>query len=376
MRYISVPGINEPVSVIGLGVIGELSAGSSPSLGCKDLSTRRQLLSFGLDSGINLFDVGEDYEGGFAEELLGSFIGAFRRDQVVISTKFKPSNNGYRDVLTSCENSLKRLNTDYIDIYQLQWRNPAIPLDETVNALLTLRRDGKVRCIGLSNLSKFDLLDVIAKFPNLISTFQLEHNLAVRPESCPLLEICNANCITPLTYRTVGFLRGGYKRTDRLIALSKVYDCSVPDLCLTWALQSSNGVALVQTMKFEHLKSSLASANRMLQAMDLRLLEDEFSSSTVELFVNQIDVENVDADNTHLIYTSLAQAIENKMGVFPSPSDIAREIEERGLLRPIEVIRISGGRYKLVQGRMRFWAWQIAYGDASKIPSIVLNSES
>ena len=76
---------------------------------------------------MNFIDTGEDYEDGKSEELLSQVIST-KRDKVIIGSKFKPSNNGYENVISSCEGSLTRLKTDYIDFYQIQWPNPNIQL--------------------------------------------------------------------------------------------------------------------------------------------------------------------------------------------------------------------------------------------------------
>ena len=95
-----------------------------------------------------------------------------------IATKFSPENNNHDNVLASAEGSLKRLNTSYIDLYQVHWPNPSIPIEETMTALDKLLKDGKVRFVGLSNFSQREMEEA-QKFidPVKIVSNQVEYNL-------------------------------------------------------------------------------------------------------------------------------------------------------------------------------------------------------
>src|SRR3989344_4540877 len=109
-------------------------------------------LDKGIELGLNLIDTAENYNMGETEKIIGDIIRK-RREKVIISTKFSPENSAYKRVIQSCERSLKRLKTDYIDIYQFHWPNPKVPLEETLNALIFLKKSGKIKEFGAGNFS-------------------------------------------------------------------------------------------------------------------------------------------------------------------------------------------------------------------------------
>ena len=108
-----------------------------------------------LDHGVNLIDTADRYGSGAAEIILGRALKG-RRDRAVVATKVYTDMLGYKDVVRCCEDSLRRLDTDYIDLYQIHWASREIPLEETFRAFEDLRRDGKVREIGVCNFGVQD----------------------------------------------------------------------------------------------------------------------------------------------------------------------------------------------------------------------------
>ena len=119
----------------------------------------------------------EIYANGHSEILVGK-AAKNKRDKVFIATKFSPENNSYKKVLSSAESSLKRLNTNYIDLYQIHWPNPRIPIAVTMVAVEKLVKDGKVRFIGLSNFSCKEMKEAQKCInPLKIVSNQFEYNL-------------------------------------------------------------------------------------------------------------------------------------------------------------------------------------------------------
>ncbi len=115
-----------------------------------------QALRVGLDLGMTLIDTAEMYANGGAEKLVGEAI-AGRREQVFLVSKVLPHNASRTGTVNACERSLRRLNTDRLDLYLLHWREQ-IPLEQTIGAFEALLREGKIRYWGVSN---FDLSDMI-----------------------------------------------------------------------------------------------------------------------------------------------------------------------------------------------------------------------
>jgi aryl-alcohol dehydrogenase-like predicted oxidoreductase len=137
--------------------------------GATQVQEATRLVDIALEAGVNLFDTADAYSGGMAEEILGAAIGN-RRDQVLIATKAcfrsEPGPNGQGTsrfhLIRACEASLRRLQTDYIDLYQLHGFDAFTPVEETLRALDDLVRSGKVRYVGCSNFSGWHLMKSLA----------------------------------------------------------------------------------------------------------------------------------------------------------------------------------------------------------------------
>ena len=143
---------------------------STIGLGCVDFGNRldsaaaTKLVCAALDQGITLFDTSDNYCEGRSEEILGRALGS-RRHESIINSKFTGSVGRYRadgsrsHVIRACEESLRRLGTDYIDLYSLHHPDPDTPIEETLDALDGLVRQGKVRYLGSSNLHGWQIAD-------------------------------------------------------------------------------------------------------------------------------------------------------------------------------------------------------------------------
>ena len=103
-----------------------------------------------IDVGINFFDTAELYGDGYSEEILGKAL-FHQREKVVIGSKVNPEHLSREKLIKACEDSLRRLKTDYIDIYHIHFPNYEVPISETLEALEKLRNEGKIRAIGVSN---------------------------------------------------------------------------------------------------------------------------------------------------------------------------------------------------------------------------------
>lgn len=166
-----------------------------------------------LDAGINFFDTAEAYGDGASETLLGKAL-AGRRHGVVIATKVSDAHLHRDALLQACERSLKRLNTDYIDLYQIHWPNWEVPLAETVEALDKLQQQGKVRAVGVSNFGVRDLTDLLAL--GRCVTNQLPYSLLWRAIEFEIRQKCIDNDVGILCYSPLsqGLLTGKFASAD------------------------------------------------------------------------------------------------------------------------------------------------------------------
>lgn len=176
-----------------------------------------------LDQGINFFDTADTYGLGTSERTLGKALGS-RRAEAVIATKFGVRVGEYGTVYdnapqwirTSCEGSLKRLGTDYIDLYQVHYRDGKTEIGAVVEALLDLQRQGKIRYFGLSNVDMREL-SALAEFRGSFATIQEQYSLACREREGDILETSESLNATVVTWGSLGqgILTGKYDASSK-----------------------------------------------------------------------------------------------------------------------------------------------------------------
>ena len=217
------------VSVVGLGCNN-----FGPRL---DAAETARVVGAALDSGINFFDTADIYGKGRSEEFLGKALGA-RRKEILIATKFGMAMDAERKggrpeyVRRAAEDSLRRLGTDRIDLYQLHQPDPSVPIEETLGAMNELVREGKVREIGCSNFSADMIRDAegvasakrIARFVSV----QNEYSLLHRDPEAEVLAECARVGATFLPYFPLasGLLTGKYRRGEAAPSGSRLGESS------------------------------------------------------------------------------------------------------------------------------------------------------
>jgi aryl-alcohol dehydrogenase-like predicted oxidoreductase len=225
MRYRRLGDSGLAVSVVGLGC---------NNFGRRiDVTATQEVVDAALEAGITLFDTADSYGGRFgsSEELLGRALRG-RRDEVIIATKFGHDMAGAygpdwgargsrRYVRRAAEGSLRRLGTEWIDLYQLHKPDPATPIAETLAALSDLIREGKVRYIGSSNLAAWQVVEAqwtaqTGQFERFISA-QNHYNLLHREAEAELTPACLRSGVGILPYFPLanGLLTGKYRRGER-----------------------------------------------------------------------------------------------------------------------------------------------------------------
>ncbi len=167
-RTLGASGLRVPVLSFGAGTFG----GQGPlfsAWGNSDVSEANRLVDICLDAGVNMFDTADVYSNGSSEEILGAALKG-RRDKALISTKMSlPMGDGPADagssrsrLISSCEDALRRLSTEYIDLFQLHAFDAATPVEEVLSTLDDLVRAGKIRYVGVSNFSGWQLMKSLA----------------------------------------------------------------------------------------------------------------------------------------------------------------------------------------------------------------------
>lgn len=168
-----------------------------------------------LDAGINFFDTAEGYGGGYSEQMLGRAL-KDRRDEAIIASKVSADNLTPDDLRTACERSLKHLQTDVIDLYQVHWPNHDLPFEDTMSTLLDLQQEGKIRVIGVSNFGKLDMPEMLQY--GRYDSNQLPYSLLWRALEFDIQPQCVENNISILPYSPLNqaLLTGRYTNADEM----------------------------------------------------------------------------------------------------------------------------------------------------------------
>ena len=257
MQYQKLGQTNIDVSVIALGC---WPFAGGKVWGPQDDKVSIETVQAALEAGINFFDTAAGYGAGHSERVLGQGL-LGRRDQAVVATKVSASHLAADDVIRACEESLKNLQTDYIDLYQIHWPNWSVPLAETVEALTRLREQGKIRAVGVCNFGVRDLSGMLKLGP--CETDQLPYNLLWRTIEPEILPLCLRNgvgliCYSPLAQ---GVLTGRYASADEVpdgLARTRHYAGTRP--------QAEHGEAGCETEVFEAVAANPANCSRFRPA--------------------------------------------------------------------------------------------------------------
>jgi aryl-alcohol dehydrogenase-like predicted oxidoreductase len=168
--------------------------------GVQDEADSLATVDAALESGINFFENAQGYGNGYAEEVLGKALKG-RRDQAVIATKIRPADTSSKGIETACELSLKRLQTDYIDLLQPHWPNRQLSAEEIIQAYTKLQEAGKIRSFGVSNYGMGDLTEILQY--GEVASNQLPYSLLFRAIEYEVQPLCVQKNIGTLCYSTL-----------------------------------------------------------------------------------------------------------------------------------------------------------------------------
>jgi len=268
-------GVKMPV--LGLGTWG-VGGFSSRHLGGEEEAVRA--LRMGLELGMRFIDTAEMYARGHSEEVVAKAV-AKGRESVFIATKVSAENLSYEGVLRSCDASLKRLETKYVDLYQVHWPNPSIPIAETMRAMEKLVADGKVHSIGVSNFSVQQTREAQRALSkaHLVSN-QVEYSLLDRSIEDDLLPFAEKEHITIIAYSPVarGRIPGGGRdsRWELLEKIAAKYGKTKVQVALNWLIAKDPVVAIPKAVRLDHVRENAGAAGWKIIQEDLDKLDKAF----------------------------------------------------------------------------------------------------
>ncbi len=316
------------VSSLTLGTMTFGGRGGFSKVGATDVAGAKRQVEMCQEAGVNLFDTANIYSGGESEEILGEAISG-RREDLLLATKVRmPVGNGPNDtglsrhhIIRQCEESLRRLGTDYIDLYQVHEWDGLTPLEETLEALDTLVRSGKVRYVGSSNYAGWQLMKALGiserfGLQRYVSQ-QIHYTLQAREAEYELVPValdqgCSILVWSPLAG---GLLSGKYRRdedasegrhvegwdeppvrdadklydiVDVLVEIAKDRGVSAAQVALAWLL-GRPGVAsvIVGARTDEQLADNLGAAELGLSSEERRRLDEASALPLIYPFWHQ-----------------------------------------------------------------------------------------
>jgi diketogulonate reductase-like aldo/keto reductase len=226
-----------------------------------------------VELGYRHIDTAQMYGGGHTEELVGEAVSSFDRKELFITTKVRSGDLAYRRVHQALEESLRKLRTDYVDLYLIHWPNPSVPLGETFRAFNEIVKAGRTRYVGVSNFSVSQMEEVRGLSDVPLATNQVEYSLGTRaPERNGVLEFCRRHDILLTAYEPLGKGRLIGNRVLREVA--DRHGASTARVALAWLLGKPGVITIPMTSKEDHLSDNLASLDLNLDERDMKTLED------------------------------------------------------------------------------------------------------
>jgi len=262
------------------------------SMGVSEADREEEMaaLRLGVELGLDLIDTAEMYGNGRSEELVGDAIQGIR-DQVFVVSKVDPSNAGRGRILNSCEESLNRLKTDFLDLYLLQGRGE-LPLEETVEGMEQLVLQGKIARWGVSNLDTEDMQELsrIAEGTHCV-TNQVLYHLGSRGIEYDLLPWHKSRKMPIMAYSPLaqaGTLRKGLVENEVVLEIAKAHNATPLQVLLAWTIRGGDVIAIPKASTRDHVIENASAALTKLTIDEIWKLDDAFPMPSWKVPLNMI----------------------------------------------------------------------------------------
>src|SRR5688572_21758790 len=271
LRTVTLRG-GEEIPVLGSGTWG---LAERPGHRLEEIAA----LQMAVDLGMTVIDTAEMYAGGAAEALIAEALGNRRREIFLVS-KVLPQHATRRGTVSACEASLRRLNTDHLDLYLLHWRG-TVPLDETLAAFDALERQGKTRHWGVSNFDVDDMEELARLTPkadSAVTSDQVLYNLMRRGIEYNLLPWCRSRGIPIMAYSPLE--QGRLAKGKTVQAIAKRLDATSAQVALAWVLRQQGVAAIAKAGHVDHVRENRGALEIELTTEDLDELDEAFPPPT------------------------------------------------------------------------------------------------
>jgi diketogulonate reductase-like aldo/keto reductase len=234
-------------------------------------------IALGLSLGMKLVDTAEMYGDGAAEQVVADAIEGQRATTFLVS-KVYPHNATRRGTIAACDRSLKRLRTDYLDLYLLHWRGD-VPLADTVAAFEALHGDGRIRAWGVSNFDAADMRELLA-LPrgDRCAANQVLYHLGRRGIEYDLLPLCRSHGIAVMAYSPVD--QGRLLRNRHLVGLAKQLQWSPAQVAVAWLLAQPGVAVIPKAVDPTHVRENREAADLRLPSTAMAMLDEAFPPPT------------------------------------------------------------------------------------------------
>jgi len=243
----------------------------------------KETLFTGIEHGMTLIDTAEMYGDGKAEELVGAAIRGLDRSSLFLVSKVYPHNAGRKNIFRSCTASLKRMGTDYLDIYLLHWRG-GIPLEETVECMEQLKKEGKIRRWGVSNFDAEDMEELfLVPGGENCAVNQVLYHAASRGIEYDLLPWMNMHGVPVMAYCPLaqgGDLKRGLYENRVLTSIAQSHNATVSQILLAFAIRSGQVIAIPRTATPAHAAENSSAMNLVLTEDELTQIDREYPAPT------------------------------------------------------------------------------------------------
>ncbi|MCP3964887.1 MAG: aldo/keto reductase [Lentisphaerae bacterium] len=265
-------GFKMPVFGMGTWIMGGDTERDPENDGQNDIAS----LIAGLERGLTLIDTAEMYANGFAEKIVGQATKGRNRESLFITSKVWPTHLSYDGVLKACENSLKRLGTDYLDLYLIHKPNDEFPIEETMKALDKLSDEKVIRAIGVSNFTASRLKKAQACANHKIVLNQTHYNLSCREPETELLTYCQDNHIMLEAWRPLQ--KGAILDAESplLDEMCEKYSKTRSQIALNWLISQPNVVTMSTMRSVKHIEENMGAVGWSMHADDINRLRHEF----------------------------------------------------------------------------------------------------